>query len=178
VKGKVSRTPPVHCHIPGGPKRHPPVEESEPESRTIALSAFRPCGGPVFVALADAELDSPIVGFAAISREHVGRVQVSRFVLMFPRWRSSLFSFDPGLGSATVAPPAPFHGTAAFQRGAGGAPSTWSGSLSVSFLDGRQALTGDGFEAKLESLAIGEEGGFAEAKCESGHAQSSALSIP
>jgi hypothetical protein len=179
VKGQVSRTPPLHCHIPGGPRKHPPVEESgEPESKTIALSAFRPCGGPVFVALADTELVSPIVGFAAISREHVGRVQVSRFVLMFPRRRPSLFSFDPGLGTATVAPPAPFHGTAAFQRGTDGAPSSWSGPLSIAFLDGRQALTGDGFEAELEAVSAGADVGFGGFECEPGHAQTSALAIP
>jgi hypothetical protein len=118
------------------------------------------------------------MGFAAISGERVGRVRVSRFVLMFPRGRPSFFSFDPGLGSASVAPPPPFHGTATFQRGAGGAPSAWNGSLSVAFLDGRQALTGDGFEAELESIATGEEGKFAESKCEGGHARTSALSIP
>jgi hypothetical protein len=43
VRGLVTRTPPVHCHFPGGPKKHPPVEESgEPEDRTIALSALSP----------------------------------------------------------------------------------------------------------------------------------------
>jgi hypothetical protein len=89
-----------------------------------------------------------------------------------------LFSFDPALASASVAPPPPFHGRAEFRRGTEGAPSTWSGSLSVSFLDGRQALTGGGIEAVLTADPIDNEETFGESKCDSGHAQKSALSIP
>lgn len=183
VKGSVSKTPPTHCHIPGGPpggpkQHHPTGESGEPEDKTVALSASRPCAGTLFVGLTDAESVQPILGFAATSKERVGRVDVSRFVLLFPRRRPGLFSFDPGLASATVAPPPPFHGTGAFQRGADGAPAAWSGSLSVAFLDGRQALTGEGFDAELEALALGEEGAFTKSKCDSAHAHASVLSIP
>lgn len=177
AKGKVSKMPPVHCHFPGGPRKHPPAGEGgEEEDRNVALSASRPCAGPRFIALTDAKSQLSIMGFAATSEERVGRVDVSRFVLLFPRRSPGFFSFDPGLASATVAPPPPFHGTATFQRGAEGAPSTWRGTLSVSFLDGRQALTGHRIEAVLEEVAVG--GSIAEPKCELGHAQASALSIP
>lgn len=51
--------------------------------------------------------------------------------------------------SATVSPPAPFHGSAEFQRTTEG-DSTWTGSLSVHFpgLD-QVALTGPGFDARF-----------------------------
>ncbi len=181
VRGKVSRTPPAHCHIPGGSHKNPPPAagekgEEEEEDRTVALAAAR-CGRFGFIAVADRDPRKSLRLFLAISRERVGRVQVSRSVLVFAQ-RPGAFSFDPALTSASVAPPPPFHGTATFQRGAEGAPSTWSGSLSVSFLDGRQALTGHGIEAALEEIGAGGGGSSTGSECESGHAQKSALSIP
>jgi hypothetical protein len=156
----VSRTPPAHCHIPGGSHKNPPPpkgeSEEEEEDETVALAAARGCGRFGFIAVADRDPLKPLKLFLTTSRERVGRVRVSRFVLLFAE-RPGAFSFDSALTSASVAPPPPFHGTATFQRGAEGAPSTWSGSLSVSFLDGRQALTGHGIDAALEE--IGADGG-------------------
>jgi hypothetical protein len=59
------------------------------------------------------------------------------------------FVFDSALDSATVAPPAPFGGSATFQRDLDGS-TTWSGSLTVSFPGMPSvALTGPQFEAAL-----------------------------
>jgi hypothetical protein len=180
VKGNESRTPPMHCHLPGsGHVRQAHEEEAEREEGegSVVLAAGLPCKSRlVFLAAADENRLDPASVFAAVSTEKVGRVSVSRLVLLFDRHRG-LFTFDSGLTSATTSPPPPFHGSATFQRGAEGAPSTWSGSLSVSFLDGRQALTGDGIEAALEAVAPGDEPA-AVSECDSGHAQTSALSIP
>lgn len=60
------------------------------------------------------------------------------------------FDYDVPGGSATVAPPAPFDGTAFYRRAPGGRV-TWRGSLSVDF-PGRAGvrLTGAGTRASLE----------------------------
>jgi hypothetical protein len=51
--------------------------------------------------------------------------------------------------SATITPPAPFHGSAAFQRGSGG-ENSWTGSLNVELPGlGRVAMAGQDFSAKL-----------------------------
>jgi hypothetical protein len=51
--------------------------------------------------------------------------------------------------SATITPPAPFHGSAAFQRVPGG-ENSWTGSLSVELPGGgRVAMAGQDFSAKL-----------------------------
>lgn len=55
---------------------------------------------------------------------------VSREVVRFSP--ASSFSFDPELRVATLAPPAPFSGSASFHRGAKPA-NQWAGSLSVDF---------------------------------------------
>jgi hypothetical protein len=59
------------------------------------------------------------------------------------------FRWDLGAGTAQVAPPAPFTGSAEFKRRPHGKP-IWRGSLSVPVLGGkRMRLTGPGFEASL-----------------------------
>jgi hypothetical protein len=62
---------------------------------------------------------------------------------------ASDFSFDAGLDSAAVTPPAPFSGTARFRKGAG--TSSWTGSLEVPIPGlGTVALAGPGFHAHFE----------------------------
>jgi hypothetical protein len=52
--------------------------------------------------------------------------------------------------SATIAPPAPFKGTATFQ-GAGGSKGSWTGSLAGDFLGrGEVALAGPEFSAEIQ----------------------------
>lgn len=179
VKGRVTRTPPVKCHLPGsGHIRQAHEEEAEREEGegSIFLTAGRPCGRLAFLVAANEDPLTSVSVFAAVSRARVGRVAVSRLALLISR-RAGQFIFDPGLSSATASPPPPFHGSGTFQRGGEGAPSTWSGSLSVAFLDGRQALTGDGILATLERVAPGDHSATLS-ECDSGHASTSALSIP
>lgn len=71
------------------------------------------------------------VEFSAAEISKVGSVSILRFVAK--RTRPSRFRFDRALRTATVAPPAPFSGSATFRRGAKRSGSTWSGSLAVSF---------------------------------------------
>src|SRR3954453_1280850 len=59
----------------------------------------------------------------------------------------SAFTFDSGLTEATVAPPSPFLGEGDFAS-----PSSWTGSLAVSFLGQKNVgLVGKGFDARLVS---------------------------
>jgi hypothetical protein len=67
---------------------------------------------------------------------------------------SAYFVFDSGLTQATVAPPAPFSGSATFQRNAGGSSSTWTGDLAVSLPGlGTVSLTAPRARAQLAPLA-------------------------
>jgi hypothetical protein len=69
-------------------------------------------------------------GFLAETEQSLGSLAVFRGA--FVRASPKTFSFDSRLSSAGVMPPAPFSGSAAFQRGPSGAKS-WTGSLAVSF---------------------------------------------
>lgn len=90
--------------------------------------------------------------FSASLAEQRGRMEVSRFTLVFAR-TSAAFSFDQSLTTASVAPPAPFNGTATFQRNAG-RPASWAGSLAVS-LPGTAEIpvVGTDFHSRLYRLS-------------------------
>jgi hypothetical protein len=160
VPGTVSRPGRLRCHIPGGGHSHPtPKEEEEVAEKEVALSATSADHRLVFVALTDRGAPRPTTAFAAFSRETAGRILVTRIIFLLPSRPD--FSFDEALTTATVAPPAPFHGSAVFQRGAAGSPPSWSGTLRVAFLDREMALTGAGFTASLGSpRSIGGGGSF------------------
>lgn len=149
VKGSVERPGKLHCHIPGG--GHKPLkgrgEEQPEEEDQVELAAGLP-GRLAFVAVARRDVLHPFSLFAAISKEAVGRVHISRLAILVSEGPSA-FSFDEGLTTATVAPPAPFKGKAVFRPAGPEAKPSWSGSLRVAFLDGTMALTGKGFKAKL-----------------------------
>jgi hypothetical protein len=70
------------------------------------------------------------VEFLAEIEQTVGSLGVFRGV--FVRAAPTAFSADSALSSATVAPPAPFKGSASFERAPTGGKS-WSGPLTVSF---------------------------------------------
>lgn len=81
---------------------------------------------------------------------------VSREVVRF--LPASTFSFDPELRSATLAPAAPFSGSASFHRGAKPA-NQWAGNLSVAFpgradvpLAGRRFTSALGHWKRTEEL--------------------------
>jgi len=148
ARGTVSRPGKLRCHLPGGPHRHPKPEEGGEAGMEVALTASSTEEGLLFLALTDRSLPRSITAFAAISRETVGRVRISRFVLI-GSGRPADFTFDEALTMARAAPSAPFHGSATFQRGAPGSTPSWSGTLRVAFLDGEVALTGTDFAATL-----------------------------
>jgi hypothetical protein len=87
---------------------------------------------------------------ASINERRNG-MRIERFILASGR-RDDVLQVGDGSdfpASATVSPPDPFRGSAAFQRGAGG-ENSWSGSLSVPLPGaGRVPLTGPSFSVSL-----------------------------
>jgi hypothetical protein len=69
-------------------------------------------------------------GFVAEIEQTVGSLGIVRGVSV--KASSATFAFDNALSLAGVTPPAPFSGSASFQRGSTGVKS-WTGSLAVSF---------------------------------------------
>jgi hypothetical protein len=161
VPGTVSRPGRLRCHIPGGGRHpHPMPEGEEEDEKEVSLSATSADHRLQFVALTSRGTLKPIILFAAFSRETADRIRITRFALLLSR-RPAGFSFDEALATATVQPPAPFHGSAIFQRGTAGSPPSWSGTLRVAFLDREMALTGAGFTASLSvPRSIGGGGEF------------------
>lgn len=122
----------VRTHPSHRPK--PTVLFSEyklPLARTIFAAGMRGSGRAHFLA------------FEASSEGSIG---IARIALATAK--QSAFSSDDSLSRATVAPPAPFSGSAAFEHGPGSSKS-WTGSLAVSFLGEHLPLAGPPFEAQL-----------------------------
>jgi hypothetical protein len=89
------------------------------------------------------------VEYEAFDREAVGQVEVERTVSADGGPRSLISS--PDFASATIEPPAPFAGTATFER-TKGEHGTWAGDLSVEFPDGSVApMAGSPFAAVFYS---------------------------
>lgn len=86
----------------------------------------------------------------AMSVEERGGLDVVREAVLSTS--AAAFAFDPGLSSATIAPPYPYAGSASFQR-LDAYTSRWEGPLTVSFL-GRPGtpLTGQDFSWGLSSV--------------------------
>jgi hypothetical protein len=85
------------------------------------------------------------VEYEAADRETVGRVEVERATWAYGGPRSLITS--PDFSSTTAEPPAPFAGTATFER-TKGARGTWTGDLRVHYADGSVApLAGRPFVA-------------------------------
>jgi hypothetical protein len=86
---------------------------------------------------------------SASVQERSGGISIFRHVLLFAP--DAAFSFDEQLNSATLTPPAPFAGSASFQR-IDDYASRWEGPLTVSF-PGRPEvpLTGRDFSWSLQS---------------------------
>ncbi|HEY4778185.1 MAG TPA: hypothetical protein VIH47_01165 [Solirubrobacterales bacterium] len=100
---------------------------TEPESRVAA-------GEAVFI--------------ASVSERH-GQVKISRAVSA--SGPATDFLFDHALNTATVAPSAPFTGSANFQRNPDGTAS-WTGDLATTFLGlGEVGLAGPAFKASLKA---------------------------
>jgi hypothetical protein len=85
--------------------------------------------------------------YLAVTEESKGSMAEVRYAAVVAR--SKTFVSDDALTSATVRPPAPFHGTGSYAAAPDGTKS-WTGSLSVSFPGApRFPLTGPQFEDML-----------------------------
>jgi len=134
AKRRAALPPPgVSTHPTPGPKPTALAADAKlPLARTVFAAEARGTRRPLFLALSEAS---------------EGSLGIVRYA--FAPGPRAAFAFDDALSLAGVTPPAPFSGTATFQRGAGAAKS-WSGSLAVSFLGAPGvALTGPRFEAQL-----------------------------
>jgi hypothetical protein len=87
-------------------------------NRSLYFSASGLGGHPRFAA------------FTAIVKERIGPLKILRNV---GNGSPSSFAVGPHLRTATVTPPAPFSGSATFQRQGESKSPSWSGSLAVSF---------------------------------------------
>jgi hypothetical protein len=87
--------------------------------------------------------------FFASSEKSMGRMAVIRYGVAVAS--PKLFDVNDALTSATIAPPAPFHGKGIYGAAVDGTTS-WTGPLSVSFAGApRTPLTGPLFEAELSA---------------------------
>jgi hypothetical protein len=83
----------------------------------------------------------------AVVEESLGRMAEFHFGLAVSH--PQVFAVDNALTRATLAPPAPFHGTGTYEAGPDGSKS-WTGSLSVSFPGAPHwPLTGEQFKVSL-----------------------------
>jgi hypothetical protein len=97
---------------------------------------------------------APVYAGASIEERHHGLIVSREVAESFP---AGSFGFDPSLRSATLSPPSPFAGYAAFRRNAKPA-NRLTGNLSVDF-PGRAdvSLTGAGFKSTLVHARRTEE---------------------
>lgn len=153
VRGTISSSPRLKCHLPresgkqrgggsGGKRRRPLLT-------TFSASSVR---DGVFLEAThsgDDPLDSTIL---AMTQERDHGVVISRHVIA--SGPGVVFSTDAGLNSATLAAPAPFSGSAGFQR-IDDYTSRWEGPLTVSF-PGRPdvPLTGRNYSWSLNSARV------------------------
>jgi hypothetical protein len=148
-KGTFTHTPRTVCHIPG--EKRP----AEPADGNGVLLWAASCDGSGFSAqgerprsVPDTDQPDP-VSYSADSTLRLGPVQVAQSFTVHAA--PGTFSFDEGLTTATVSPPAPFHGTGTLVRAADGT-TAWSGSLSATILGRQVSLAGSGFESELQSF--------------------------
>lgn len=96
--------------------------------------------------------EQPLTIFNAGTLSRRGAMLIYHYALVLGKDRT--FSFDDALSTATVDPPKPFRGSAAFQRNQDGS-TAWSGTLRL-FLPGvgDLALTGPRYKAKLSQPAL------------------------
>jgi hypothetical protein len=115
-----------------------------------AIVPGRP-GGFTALAAVDAEHPGPIgAEFSASARTHRGSVTVDHLAVALAK---NALSFDRTLTTATVDPPRPFTGNAAYCRTCA-TGSRWTGDLSVLLpgIDGPIAMTGSDYRPTLKSL--------------------------
>jgi hypothetical protein len=154
-KGTLSHRPRWVCHLPTGFGPPPPRHGKDVrlwagacDGRGFSVKSERP--------RAARDADEPhSITYSASASLRVGRVQVEQSISRSAAPQT--FTFDEALTTATVGPPAPFHGKATLVRAADGS-TTWSGTLSARILGRQIALAGPAFQSGLESFP--ESSGF------------------
>lgn len=152
VKGEVTYTPRQVCRfqIEVGPHHHDRPER-EPVITEWFAAARDPSQGPdaytIFEASNDQE-NPAIAEFSAERAESRGELSIERTIAV--NAPATAFAFDAELNSATLAPPAPFAGSATFTR-IDNFATRWEGPLTVSFPGAANVpLTGRGFSWSLD----------------------------
>lgn len=149
AKGRVTTSPSWRC---GSVPSIADLEKRPVEFSVLAASAPHQ---RVFFAATKTEEDLDLASFRGGTIESRGALRIERQALADER--EGTFDFEPGLGAASVEPPAPFRGTASFVREPDGLTS-WSGPLSVVLPGaGVVQLTGPTFSADLaQPKTLGE----------------------
>jgi hypothetical protein len=146
-KGTFTHTPGWACHLPD--EATPPASQGGNgvllwagacDGRGFSVQSERPRAGG---------MEQRSISYSGDASLREGRIQIQQDINVPAA--PETFSFDEALSTATVSPPAPFHGTGTLTREADGT-TTWSGSLSATILGRQVSLAGPGFESKLESF--------------------------
>jgi hypothetical protein len=148
--------PPKDC-AGAGPRRssaaepRPAVAEDEgPDADEATLSATTGHKLPLdllFAFQAEARDGRPRVFYSAYHEEREEGMLIARGAQVAAAPRT--FTYDLVAGTAHLAPPAPFSGSATFERRPGGR-AVWRGSLRVPVLGGQpESLAGPAFTARL-----------------------------
>jgi hypothetical protein len=148
VKGTIVSPLSLDCIAPDLPSPQPTAGQTAPGGRAAKVTQIRASWRLGLRAASFAAIGgSRRATYFAESQESVGSLAVYRFA--FALGSPVTFVADDALSLAGVTPPAPFSGSAAFQRDAGGAKS-WTGSLAVSFPGAPDTpLTGPQFKTQL-----------------------------
>lgn len=129
VRGSLSFAPRRFCHFPDGEVERPRPRRKERFVTRLMATASRP-GRYVTFSASRSDREPVLTQFDALMDEERGAMSVLRFVDATAD--ATAFPFAPSLDSATVAPPAPFEGTAAFTR-IDDFATRWEGPLTVDF---------------------------------------------
>lgn len=148
ARGKVTKALKQTC-------RHEGEGGHVPGLRVTVLSAVSEASGAFFTAFKITSSSFPAIDgslfSASLFEARSPRLSVIRSISAEAKVDAFATTGEKGqIESATVAPPAPFSGTATFQR-TGGSKGTWSGSLVGDFLGrGEVALAGPEFSAEIQ----------------------------
>jgi hypothetical protein len=149
ARGKVTKTPKQTCSQPRGEKGH------ARDPRVTTLSAASKTNGIFLIAFKITSSSHPALGGSAFGASLVERLGRRLFVVRSIDANAEVDAFsstgeEGHIESATIAPPAPFKGTATFQR-TSGSKGSWLGSLVGDFLGrGEVALAGPEFSAEIQ----------------------------
>ncbi|HEV7561940.1 MAG TPA: hypothetical protein VGO24_00430 [Solirubrobacterales bacterium] len=152
VSGSMSSRPRQICHRHHSKRRsHPPRHQHHPARQTITIFRVESTDGLKLEALQSSQDPKTNLFFATDSDVSEGNLILRRAITI---GHLGSFAFDAKLNSATIEPPAPFSGSATFQR-LDDYTTRWEGPLTVSFPGLPDApLTGRDFSWSLTSDAV------------------------